>query len=174
MRTFVYQVLLEPEKEGGYSTYVPDLDGCYSYGTDFNDAVSMTADAMKCFVGVKLCEGKTLPKPARHACPEGWESVLVSFEIDEKHNEWKECVSAAEAARKLGVTRGRVTRLLSTGQLEGFREWRNTFVTVESVERRLASNPKPGRPRKKVIEPKDGTSTGHGDAVAVAPVEARA
>lgn len=146
---FTYQALFEPEEDGGYSITVPDLPGCYSCGDDFNDAVYMAADAMRCIVGVMLYDGKPVPEPTKHECPEGWESVFVSFEIDEDDNEWKPCVSAAEAARRLGVSRGRVSRLLRAGILEGSNDWGNIFITEESVERRLASNPRPGRPRKK-------------------------
>lgn len=151
-RRFVYQALFEPEKDGGYSITVPDLPGCYSCGADFNDAVYMAADAMRCIVGVMLYDGKSAPEPTKHECPKGWESVFVSFEIDEEDNEWKPCVSAAEAARELGVSRGRVSHMLRSGILKGFHEWGNTFVTKESIDRRLASNPKPGRPRKKKAE----------------------
>ena len=152
VRRFAYQALFEPEEDGGYSITVPDLPGCYSCGDDFNDAVYMAADALKCFVGVMLYEGKVIPEPTEQPCPEGWKSVFISFEIDEENNEWKPCVSAAEAARRLGVSRGRVSRLLRAGILEGSSDWGNIFVTEESIERRLASNPKPGRPRKKKAE----------------------
>lgn len=169
IRRFAYQALFEPEEDGGYSITVPDLPGCYSCGDDFNDAVNMAADALKCFVGVMLYEGKVIPEPTERPCPEGWKSVFISFEIDEENNEWKPCVSAAEAARRLGVTRGRVSRLLRAGILEGSNDWGNIFVTEESIERRLASNPKPGRPRKKAPAPSAAASTA---APASAPAKA--
>lgn len=172
MKQFVYQVLLEPAEEGGYNVTVPDLPGCYTYGEDFKDAISMAADVLKLYVAEQLDEGIALPEPTKHPCPDGCESAFVSFETDENYG--TKVIFAAEAARRLGVSRSRVSHMLRSGILEGFREWRNTFVTVESVERRLASNPKPGRPRKKASELQDGASMGRGDAVAVAPVEARA
>lgn len=150
MRQFVYQALLEPAEEGGYNVTMPDLPGCYTYGEDFKDAVAMAVDVLKLYVAERLDEGISLPEPTRRPCPDGYESVFVSFETDENYG--TKVVTAAEAARRLGVSKSRVSHMLRSGILEGFREWRNTFVTIESIERRLASNPKPGRPRKHAAE----------------------
>ena len=56
-------------------------------------------------------------------------------------------VSAAEALRMLGVSAGRVTHLLDSDNLQGYRRGRRTYVTVESIEKRAASHPSAGRPR---------------------------
>ena len=57
-------------------------------------------------------------------------------------------VPASEAARRLGVSPSRVTQMLAAGRLEGWREGRRTWVTLDSVEARLAEHPSTGRPRK--------------------------
>ena len=46
-------------------------------------------------------------------------------------------VSASEAAERLGVSRPRVTQMLASGALVGWRDGRNTRVTVDSVNARL-------------------------------------
>ena len=56
-------------------------------------------------------------------------------------------VSAAKASRMLGVSAGRVTHMLDSGILQGYRRRRRTYVTVESIERRAATHPGMGRPR---------------------------
>ena len=56
-------------------------------------------------------------------------------------------VSAAEALRMLGVSAGRVTLMLDSGILQGYRRGRRTYVTVEFIEKRAASHPSAGRPR---------------------------
>ena len=149
MQRYVYQVVLEPAQEGGYCVYVPDLEGCATYGDDFFDALKMASEALELYVASLLDEGIDVPRPTNRPCPEGCESVFVSFETDETIG--TKVMSAAEAARRLGVSRGRVSRLLRAGMLEGRNDWGNIFVTEESVERRLASNPKPGRPRKSAV-----------------------
>ena len=151
MKRYVYQIFLERDEEGAYCVSVPDLEGCYTFGDTFAEAVSMAAEALELFVASLLDQGIELPQPTNRPCPEGCESVFVSFETDETVG--TKVMSAAEAARRLGVSRGRVSRLLRAGILEGRNDWGNIFVTEESVERRLASNPKPGRPRKKKAAP---------------------
>lgn len=46
--------------------------------------------------------------------------------------------------------RGRVTHMLDSGILDGFRRGRRTYVSVKSIEKRLASNPGAGRPKAAV------------------------
>ena len=57
-------------------------------------------------------------------------------------------VSAAEAADMLGVSRPRVTKMIETGMLKGWKEGRNTRVSIESVELRRAGEHSAGRPKK--------------------------
>ena len=57
-------------------------------------------------------------------------------------------ISAAEAARRLGVTKGRVSQLISEGRLIAERSAVGTQVTVDSVETYAAGNRAPGRPKK--------------------------
>ena len=47
----------------------------------------------------------------------------------------------------LGVSAGRVTLILDSGILQGYRRGRRTYVTVESIEGRAATHPGTGRPR---------------------------
>lgn len=41
----------------------------------------------------------------------------------------------------LGVSAGRITLMLDSGILQGYRRGRGTYVTVESIERRAATIP---------------------------------
>lgn len=56
-------------------------------------------------------------------------------------------VSAAKASRMLGVSAGRVTHMLDSGILQGYRRGRRTYVTVESIEKRAATHPGARWPR---------------------------
>ena len=58
-----------------------------------------------------------------------------------------EKVSAAQAAELLGVSRSRVTAMLHSGLLEGWKDGRNTWVTKASIDARLASPTPAGRPK---------------------------
>lgn len=59
-------------------------------------------------------------------------------------------ISVAEAAQRLGVTRGRIAQLIGTGRLPATKVGR-VFVIVESDLEPL-ENRKPGRPKNSVGE----------------------
>lgn len=150
MPKFIYQAILIPE-EDGYNVEVPDLPGCFSFGSNYQEAVFMAADAMKTYVSSLIRHGEKIPLPTRTLCDSGQESVQIFFETDDQYLVEGEVVSASQAAKMLGVSRGRVTHLLSAGLLVGYREGRSTFVSVESIEKRLLSEPSAGRPRKEAV-----------------------
>lgn len=56
-------------------------------------------------------------------------------------------VSASEAARMLNVVPSRITAMIDSGLLDGWRDGRNTWITESSVKARLESARKAGRPR---------------------------
>lgn len=148
MSKFIFQAILTPEEEGGYSVEFPDLPGCFSCGDTFNGAVAMGADAAKTYVASLLGHGEAVPEPQRHRCPSGAEDVMVFFETDPSYIVEGDVVSAAEASRMLGVSAGRITHMLDAGVLDGYREGRRTWVSVASIEKRPSEIPKAGRPRK--------------------------
>lgn len=145
MEKFIYQIVLTPEEGGGYSVEVPDLPGCFTYGETVEDAAAMAADAAKTYVASLMEHGETVPSPTVREV-EG-AALMVFFEVDSSYIVSGETVSAAEASRMLGVSAGRVTHMLDSGILQGYRRGRRTYVTVESIERRMESNPGSGRPR---------------------------
>ncbi len=148
MESFAYQVFLTPEEGGGFSTEIPDLPGCYSQGDDIKDAVEMAADAGKTYIAALMKDGESIPGATVREVPEGDREAWVFFETDESYIVDGPVVSAAQAARDLGLSAGRVTHMLDAGLLEGYREGRRTWVTTASVEARKAAPVAAGRPRK--------------------------
>ena len=47
----------QEEPEGGYTISVPELPGCVSYGTTFEEAIEMIKDAMEGWLAVAREEG---------------------------------------------------------------------------------------------------------------------
>lgn len=45
-----YNIVLKPEKEGGYTVIVPSLPGCVTYGKDLKQAKAMAAEAIRAYV----------------------------------------------------------------------------------------------------------------------------
>lgn len=149
MGKFVYQAFMIPDPdEGGYTVEFPDLPGCITEGDTYMEAVGMAADAGKTFVASMLLHDEKPPTAVPHAAPEGCEAVYVFFEVDESYIVRGEVVSAAQAARELGVSASRVSHMLTAGVLDGYRRGRSTYVTMDSIERRKKKGVHPGRPRK--------------------------
>ena len=105
----------------------------------------MAADAARTYVASLMAHGDPVPSPTAREV-EG-RALMVFFEADSSYIVRGETVSAAEAARMLDVTPGRVTHMLDSGILQGYRRGRRTYVTVESIGKRMESNPGSGRPR---------------------------
>ena len=149
MKGYVYRAILHPAEEGGFWVDVPALPGCVTDGDTYEEAVMMAADALKTYVAALLLDGDPVPPYQASERPDGCLAVEVYFETDESYIVTGDVVSAAEASRRLGVSAGRVTRMIDSGVLEGYRQGRRTFVTVESVERRIREGARPGRPRSR-------------------------
>ena len=148
MGKYIYDAIIMPEEEGGYSVEIPALPGCYTCGDNYRDAVFMAADAMKTWIAAALSEKRTLPSYEKAEAPEGCERVSLFVETEESYIVDAPVISAAQAARELGVSAGRITHMIDAGILDGYRNGRRTFVTVESVNARKIADPKPGRPKR--------------------------
>ena len=152
MGKFIFRAILHPAEEGGYWVDVPVLDGCFTEGDSFREAVEMAADAMKTHVAALMKYGDPIPEYEMSEVPKGCLFSDVFFETDESYIVEGPVISAAQAARDLGVSPSRVTHMLDAGLLDGYRSGRRTYITVESVERRKASSHAAGRPRKKAVQ----------------------
>jgi antitoxin HicB len=59
-----FEVVLQPEEEGGFSVSVPALPGCHTQGETRDEALSMAKDAIEGYLEVLADEGRSLPQPA--------------------------------------------------------------------------------------------------------------
>lgn len=115
-------------------------------GYDLQEASEMAYDLLKEAGEHMLVCGEEVPKPPLGNEPQrGGRILLVGADISMDNVEQ---VSASEAARMLGVSRPRVSHMLKTKKLIGWRDGRDTYVTLDSVRARLADRPKAGRPKK--------------------------
>lgn len=57
-----YKVVLEPQIDGGYTVYVPELPGCVSEGQTASEALTMIKDAIEGYLAVQQEKGWSLPK----------------------------------------------------------------------------------------------------------------
>lgn len=50
MKNLKYNVIFQPEPEGGFTAIVPSLPGCVTYGQDLLEAKKMALDAMHGYI----------------------------------------------------------------------------------------------------------------------------
>ena len=115
-------------------------------GVDVEDACESAADLLREIVRDYLMKGERPPAPTFDNTLEH-DGMRVVISVDVSLDDVTK-VSAAEAARMIGVTPSRITAMISSGLLDGWRDGRNTWVTESSVNARMAESHKAGRPRK--------------------------
>ena len=133
-------------EDGGLLLAFPyDMDGG-TQGSDFREVCEMAADWLQLEMEHRAMRGEPFPEATFDNEPRhGGRNVVVAVNAGV---ETVPKVLPSEAARMLGVSPGRVTQMMDSGQLEWFEDAGRKWVTVYSVEARLAEQPKAGRPRK--------------------------
>lgn len=105
-----------------------------TFGDDLSDAVASAADWLSMFVDDYLMKGAELPEMSFGNEPRHGGRVIavaVSRELGDIP-----AMTAADAARELGVTRGRITQLCDEGKLESWKDGARRMVSRASVESR--------------------------------------
>lgn len=60
-KVFTYTVVFEKAKEGGYTAYVPLLQGCITQGETFEEAKENIKDAISGYISVLREDGDEIP-----------------------------------------------------------------------------------------------------------------
>lgn len=136
-------------KDGDFYLAFPfDMDGG-TQGRSIKEVSEMAADWLQTEMEHRAMHDIPFPEATfGNRVKHGGERLLVAVNAD------KSTVSrmtAAEAARRLGVTRARVSQMVDANLLETFELDGRTWVTEGSVNARLAEKPKAGRPKKEVL-----------------------
>ncbi len=134
------------EGEDGWLIAAPfDMEGG-TQGASMREVAEMAADWLQSEMEHRALHDLPFPEPTFHnELRHGGERLIVAV------NAGKDTIprmTAAAAARELGLTRGRVSQMVKAGQLETFRDEGRIWVTRGSVEARKAEAPRAGRPRK--------------------------
>lgn len=61
MKSFNYRVLLREESEGGFTVFVPSLEGCITYGEDLTEAKKNAKEAIELYI--ESLKADNLPIP---------------------------------------------------------------------------------------------------------------
>ncbi len=62
MKSSNYKILLRQEPEGGYTVFVPSLEGCITYGKDLKEAKNMAKEAIELYTEALQADGEPIPK----------------------------------------------------------------------------------------------------------------
>ncbi|MBU0731905.1 type II toxin-antitoxin system HicB family antitoxin [Patescibacteria group bacterium] len=76
MKNLVYNVILKPEPEGGYTVTVPALPGCITYGKNLEEAKKMAKEAISVYIASL--------KKHRESVPTDEVSFITSVTIPKK------------------------------------------------------------------------------------------
>lgn len=122
----------------------PPMEGG-TFGDDFDDAMDSAIDWLGGKVDAHLTDGTPLPEWSfGHKPQNGGQVIAVAVS---RTLEDIPAMTAADAARVLGVSTARVAQLCRAGMLDSWKEGSRRMVSKVSVDARLADTPKPGRPR---------------------------
>ena len=146
MAKYVYGAVLRESEDGGWWAEVPDLPGCFGQGDTFMEAVESISDGVETHLAALAEYG--MPVPAAGPVVAGDGEVVYVYANTDTVSLGEPSMAAAEAARALDVTPGRVSQLMREGRLSGERTVSGTNVTVASVEAYQASRRSAGRPKK--------------------------
>jgi predicted RNase H-like HicB family nuclease len=131
--TLMAEFELVPD-EGYVMAFPVGLTGA-TEGRDVRDAVEMAADWLTMTAQDYLIKGKPLPELPLGTLPtRGGRMVAVAI-----HTSLADvpAVSAAEAARLLGVSTARIAQLCKAGALESWKTGSGRMVSLGSIEGRL-------------------------------------
>lgn len=57
-----YKILLREEPEGGYTVFVPSLEGCITYGKNLKEAKTMAKEAIELYIESLQKDGDPIPE----------------------------------------------------------------------------------------------------------------
>lgn len=135
--------------DGGCTIAVPFGLGAGTFGEGLEDAIESAADYMRTTIDDMLVNGMEIPEPTFGNQPiHGGKVIVLAVDCDLSK---VDAVTAADAARMLGVSRARVAQMCDSGQLQSWKEGSKRLITRDSLEARMGEQPKAGRPRREPV-----------------------
>lgn len=133
------------ESDGSVIAEPLGFDGEGTFGDDLTDAVESAADWLIGVVDDHLMAGTEMP-PASFGHEPRHGGRVIAVAVCRELSDIP-AMTAADAARELGVSSARVAQLINAGLLDSWKDGTKRMVSRDSVEARKADAPKPGRPR---------------------------
>lgn len=86
MNKLFYPAVFQPEEDGGFSVFFPDIDGCNTQGDTMDESYSMAFDALGIVLSYMEDEHLSIPKasaPQGIKLEEGQYIVVIEFDMME-------------------------------------------------------------------------------------------
>ncbi|MBQ3387464.1 MAG: type II toxin-antitoxin system HicB family antitoxin, partial [Eggerthellaceae bacterium] len=115
MEKYVYGAIIRPDEDGGFWAEIPDLPGCYGQGETFSETIDSIIDGLETQLAYMAEDGLDIPPMSKITAEDG--EVVYIYANPATVEIAGPVMSAAEAARALGVTPGRVSQLIRAGKL---------------------------------------------------------
>lgn len=145
----VYVWEFEFVQEDGYVDAIPCGGlGEGTFGDDLEDAVASAADWLACVVDDHLMGRRDLP-PMDFGFEPQHGGRIIAVAVSRALGDIP-AMTAADAARELGVSSARVAQLVKAGLLDSWRVGSRRMVSRASVEARIEEAPRTGRPKSAV------------------------
>ncbi|MCL2807008.1 MAG: type II toxin-antitoxin system HicB family antitoxin [Coriobacteriia bacterium] len=148
---FIYEATITQEDDGHFVQF-EDIGAAYAHGATLNEAMVAAAETLQLVLAEYLDTGLPLPEPVFRLSSDGAMRVAVAVDVGDEFIEQSKCVTASEAASRLGVSNARITHMLDSGVLQAVPYGKDRLVTLASINERLANPKKAGRPRKKLAQ----------------------
>ena len=144
---YIFEFEIYPD-DGMYIAIPFELEGG-TQGSTFEEACYMATDWLQTELEYRSMQNEPIPTTKLNHEPRfGGTVVMVSVKAG---LDTIQKVSASDAARMLGVSPGRVTQMVHAGLLIAFKEGYHSWVTLDSVQARLAEQPHAGRPKRNCL-----------------------
>ena len=62
MKVYNLKVVIEPSEDGGFFVECPELQGCYTSGETFDEAVNNIREAIKAHIEDRITDGESIPE----------------------------------------------------------------------------------------------------------------
>lgn len=122
-----------------------DMDGG-TFGATLEDAAESAVDWLFETITDHLITNKAVPGgKLGHEPVHGGKVIAITVDASLGN---VDAMTAADAARMLGVSTARVAQMCASGKLASWKDRSKRMVARRSVEARLAEAPVPGRPKK--------------------------
>lgn len=128
---YTYEADIERE-DGDWLISFPAFPGAFGGGRTMRKACRDASEALRMAIAQSLSEDKKLPRATFHTPPK----AVFTVQVDGSYIDETGSVTATEAARMLGVSKGRVSQLVKAGQLDTVLVGGRSRVTLASIDAR--------------------------------------